>query len=440
MGKAYGWLIRRFFSKELDFRVRLFNILAMAGMFISFVMCATSLIIGNQIFNALINLCLTALSLGLLYYAYRTGRYQLCYMITIATIFLGMFTVLFFHSGGYHGGMIAFFIFAIVFTVFMLEGKAMVVMTFLEIIVYTCLCLWAFAHPEQIEYFATERDRLLDILTSFLSVSVILGITLSLHFAMYNRQQRELETARKQLTEENAALEQINRLKTEFLGNVSHELKTPLTVISGYAQTTRQLLSRQQEVEPATVIHRMQLISAEAERLALMVGQILDVTRMEEGRMVMEKSPCHPDEIIHNAIETHYPILNKNGNKLVIRIEDELPQINADKGRISQVIVNLIANAIRFTVNGTITVTAEPRDNEVLICVTDTGEGISPAKLPFIFDRYNNNQKSGGGKDTGTGLGLFICKHIIEEHNGGIWVKSDEGIGTTFCFTLPALS
>ncbi len=440
MGKAIRRLIHRFLNKQLDFRVRLFNVLAMAGTLISLIMCVSSLIIGDQVFNAFINLCIAALSFGLLYYAYRTGKYQFCYIVTIATIFLGMFTVLFFHSGGYHGGMIAFFIFAVIFTVFMLEAKAMVVMTLLEIIVYTFLCLWAFSHPEQIQFFNTEKDLLLDILISFLTVSITLGITLSLHFAMYNRQQRELEAARKQLTEENAALEQINRLKTEFLGNVSHELKTPLTVISGYAQTTRQLFSRQQEVDPATVIHRMQLISAEAERLALMVGQILDVTRMEEGRMVMEKSPCHTDEIIHNAIETHYPILNKNGNKLVIRIEDELPQINADRGRIAQVIVNLIANAIRFTVNGTITVTAEPLDNEVLICVTDTGEGISPAKLPFIFNRYNNNQKSGGGKDTGTGLGLFICKHIIEEHNGRIWVKSGEGIGTTFCFTLPAWS
>lgn len=440
MVQIYPRLMRRFFSKELDFRVRLFNLLAMSGILMSSIMCVTCLVIGEQYFNAVINVCIAALSFGLLYYAYRTGKYQICYLITIAIIFLGMFPVLFFRSGGYQGGMISFFIFAIVFTIVMLEGKVLASMTLLEMTVYTCLCLWAYAHPEQIQFFVTEKDLLFDVLMSFLSVSIVLGLALSLHFAMYNRQQRELETARKQLTEENAALEQINRLKTEFLGNVSHELKTPLTVISGYAQTTRQLISRQQEVEPAAVIHRMQLISAEAERLALMVGQILDVTRMEEGRMVMEKSPCHPDEIIHNAIETHYPILNKNGNKLVIRIEDELPQINADQGRISQVIVNLVANAIRFTVNGTITVTAQPRDNEVLICVADTGEGISPAKLPFIFDRYNNNQKSGGGKDTGTGLGLFICKHIIEEHNGRIWVNSSEGIGTTFCFTLPALS
>lgn len=439
MGKAIRRLTHRFLNKQLDFRVRLFNVLAMAGTLISLIMCVFSLIIGDQIFNAFINLCVAALSFGLLYYAYHTGKYQLCYIITISAIFLGMFTVLFFHSGGYHGGMITFFVFAVIFTVFMLEGKAMLVMTLLEIIVYTFLCLWAYSHPEQIQFFTTEKDLLLDILTSFLTVSVILAITLSLHFAMYNRQQRELEAARTRLAEENAALEEINRLKTEFLGNVSHELKTPLTVVSGYAQTTRQLFSRQQEIDSTAVINRMQLISAEAERLALMVGQVLDVTRIEEGHMVIEKSPCHPDEIIHKAIETHYPILNKNGNKLVIRIENELPQINADDGRISQVIVNLIANAIRFTVNGTITVTAKSLDNDILISVADTGEGISPAKLPFIFDRFNNNQKSGGGKDTGTGLGLFISKHIIEEHNGRIWVKSDEGLGTTFSFTLPAL-
>lgn len=154
--------------------------------------------------------------------------------------------------------------------------------------------------------------------------------------------------------------------------------------------------------------------------------------------MVIEQKPCHLDEIIHTTIDMHYPILNKNYNRLDIRIEDNLPEVSADPARISQVIVNLISNAIRFTINGRITVSAESTGDFVTISVSDTGMGISAERLPFIFDRYVNRQKTGGGQDTGTGLGLYICKHIVEAHGGRISAESEEGKGTTIRCTLPA--
>jgi signal transduction histidine kinase len=221
------------------------------------------------------------------------------------------------------------------------------------------------------------------------------------------------------------------------LGNVSHELKTPLTVISGYAQTTKQLAAKSDTLEADQVSRRMTLISSEAERLSLMVGQILDVTRMEEGRMVMEPVRCYTDEIIHTAVETHYPILNKNRNRLDIRMESGLPVIHADPARISQVIVNLISNAVRFTTDGVITISAKKEDGKIVVCVSDTGVGIPAEQIPHLFQRYGKKQKSGGGQDTGTGLGLYICKYIVEQHGGEIWLESKEGSGTSVFFTLP---
>ncbi|WP_334105236.1 sensor histidine kinase [Muricomes intestini] len=254
---------------------------------------------------------------------------------------------------------------------------------------------------------------------------------------MNNRVLGEAKEAEEKLETEKAALESLNRLKTEFLGNVSHELKTPLTVISGYAQTTKQLAEKPDTPNGDEVARRMTLISSEAERLSLMVGQILDLTRMEEGRMVMEPVQCYVDEIIHTAVETHYPILNKNQNRLDIRIESGLPAVYADPGRISQVIVNLISNAVRFTISGLITLSAKKENDDILICVSDTGVGISAEQLPHIFGRYNKKQKSGGGQDTGTGLGLYICKHIVEQHGGQIRIESKDGHGTSVFFALP---
>lgn len=264
----------------------------------------------------------------------------------------------------------------------------------------------------------------------------VLAQTVSL-FLMNNRVMAETKAAEQKLTAEKNTLESLNRLKTEFLGNVSHELKTPLTVMSGYAQTTKQLAGKPDTLDGGEVSRRMTLISSEAERLSLMVGQILDVTRMEEGRMVMEPVRCYVDEIIHNAVETHYPILNKNQNRLDIRIESGLPAVHADPARISQVIVNLISNAVRFTTDGVIVISAKKENSGILVHVSDTGVGIAAERLPHIFERYNKKQKSGGGQDTGTGLGLYICKHIVEQHGGEIWIESEDGHGADVFFTLP---
>jgi len=421
--------------------VRLFNVLAMAGTIISFLMAILGVINNEGIANIVISGISTVLSFSLLYYSYRSGRYQFCYMVTIIVIFLLLFPALFFSAGGYHSGMPAFFVFAVLFTVFMLEGKSVFILSAIELAVYVTICLIAKNYPETVNWFAAEEEVLLDIIIAFTAVSIILGLTMFLHFRMYNRQQRELEVAREEalaakeiLARQNDALDQLNRMKTEFLGNISHELKTPLTVVSGYAQLSGRQLETAGSIN-ADVINKMKFISSEAERLALMVGHILDVTRIEEGHMLIKASPCHIDEIIHSTIETYFPILNKNENKLEIHIEKNLPMIQADRLRISQVIINLIANSIRFTQGGTIVVTARSRECFVEISVSDTGAGITPAMLPHIFERYNH--KAEGGRDTGTGLGLFICKYIVEGHGGEIAVESEPGKGTTVRFTVP---
>jgi signal transduction histidine kinase len=264
----------------------------------------------------------------------------------------------------------------------------------------------------------------------------VISQTLSL-FIANNRIISESLEAKQILVSEKENLEKINRMKTEFLGNVSHELKTPLTVMSGYAQTTKNLAEQPGELDRKELSRRMKLIFSEAERLSLMVGQILDVTRMEENSMSMNPITCYVDEIVHKAIETHYSMLDKNSNRLEIHVEDTLPQVIADPERISQVIVNLVSNSVRFTTNGLISISIEHVDKNILVRVTDSGTGISTEQLPHIFQRYNSKGNKSSKHNTGTGLGLYICKTIIEQHQGKIWISSDIGIGTTVSFTLP---
>ena len=265
-------------------------------------------------------------------------------------------------------------------------------------------------------------------LTEMAMLVFVLAQAISL-FIMNNRVLSEAKAAEQKLAVENAALEDLNRMKTEFLGNVSHELKTPLTVVSGHAQ----LLGAQLVGEKMAVARdKSRIISSEADRLALMVGQVLDVTRIEENRLTVDKRPCHIDELIYNAVEMHFPILNKAGNRLEIHAELDLPVVACDPGRITQVLVNLIANALRHTEQGEVTIAAKERNGFMDVSVSDTGAGISPDELSHLFIRYRP-----GSGETGTGLGLYICKYLVEEHGGNIRVESALGKGTAFTFSLP---
>jgi signal transduction histidine kinase len=178
---------------------------------------------------------------------------------------------------------------------------------------------------------------------------------------------------------------------------------------------------------------KLRRISSESNRMALMVTQILDATRIEEGRMVLELAPCDIESLVRETVETYFGVLNKNNNRLLLRIPLELPEVEADSSRLQRVFVNLISNALKHTKNGTILVKAEEDEDHVKVTVRDTGSGISEEDMPHIWERYYKGKHS----ETGTGLGLFICKFIIESHGGRIWAESEVGKGTAFMFTLP---
>ena len=230
---------------------------------------------------------------------------------------------------------------------------------------------------------------------------------------------------------EHDMLIQVNEMKTAFLSDASHELKTPLAAMSGYAQDAE--LDLMKGAEKSAIQGKLKRISSEANRMALMVTQILDATRIEEGRMVLEKAPCDLDILVRATIESYFAVLNKNNNRLVLRIPLELPMIEADSSRLQRVFVNLISNALKHTHDGTILIKAEQENDFVKVTVKDTGCGISEDDLPHIWERYYKGKHS----ETGTGLGLFICKFIVESHGGTISVESETEKGTSFTFTLP---
>jgi signal transduction histidine kinase len=233
-----------------------------------------------------------------------------------------------------------------------------------------------------------------------------------------------------QMTQQVAAGQRAQR---DFLANVSHDLRTPLTSIQGFSQAIIDGVAADPEsaLRAATVIHD------EAARMYRMVEELLDLARIESGRFTMARHGVRIGEVVGAVGERLALTAQNSGITLKTEIVPPMPVLAGDGDRLAQVFTNLIDNALKHTPSGgVVTFHAEPQDNGVLITVQDTGEGIPAKDLPRVFERFYQVDKSRQRRD-GAGLGLAIAGQIIVAHGGKIWVESQEGAWTRFSVWLP---
>ena len=232
-------------------------------------------------------------------------------------------------------------------------------------------------------------------------------------------------------------LTRVRRLETvrrDFISNVSHELRTPLASLKALTETLQSGALADPEAGPRFLSR----ISTEVDALTQMAQELLDLSRIESGQVELILAPLAPKSLITSAADRMRMQAERAGLKLLIKCEDGLPNIRADKSRLEQVLVNLLHNAVKFTKpGGEVALEAESReaDGGVRFAVRDTGVGIPAESLSRIFERFYRVDKSRTG--SGTGLGLSISKHIIEAHGGKIWAESDERHGSVFYFVIP---
>jgi PAS domain S-box-containing protein len=252
--------------------------------------------------------------------------------------------------------------------------------------------------------------------------------------------QRDI-TDRKRMEDEiiqsKAKIESLRRseqLKTDLLSTVSHELRTPLTAIKGFATTLLRTNVKWRKEEQRDFL---QNIDQETDRLTHLIGNLLDMSRLEAGVLSLEKESYQVSEILE-SVRNRLNIITQN-HKLQLEIPAGVPPVFADKMRIGQVLSNLIENAAKYSKKGSqIMVGAESSDNTVIINVTDRGEGIPYELLDKVFERFYQREAVVTGRRHGMGLGLSICRAIVEAHEGKIWVESKVGKGSRFSFSLPA--
>lgn len=251
----------------------------------------------------------------------------------------------------------------------------------------------------------------------------------------HNKKQDELT---KDLARANEELKQAGRLKDDFINVAAHELRNPVQPILGLAQILRSKKMRINDSHNKSLTideeyKLLDIIVRNAKKLLLLEENILDVARIENKSLKLDIEECNLFDVIRSVVQdTRDQIDSSRVELLYNKGGDNIFLIRVDKSRLEQVISNLLSNCIKFTEEGTISLNVEEKDNQALVTVKDTGSGIDPEMLPRLFSKFATKSEKGAG------LGLFICKSIIEAHGGRIWAENNSnGKGATFSFNLP---
>jgi len=255
---------------------------------------------------------------------------------------------------------------------------------------------------------------------------------------------RELALTNEKLAVMRLVAEEARKMKAAFVGNVSHEFRTPLNIIIGLAEILLDAPEVYGEELSPSVRRDLRILYRNCEHLSSMIDDVLDLSQVEAGRLGLYKEQVDLGNLIDSALQVVFPLLDRKGLDLIVSVPEDLPRVYCDPTRIRQVILNLISNAARFTQVGSVAVQVSAQNQYIIVSVADTGPGISPEDAKRIFEPFQQalTARQRGGLDgsratRGSGLGLSISKGFVELHDGRMWLESKLGEGSTFFFRLP---
>jgi signal transduction histidine kinase len=249
------------------------------------------------------------------------------------------------------------------------------------------------------------------------------------------RKSRELEAATGELRDANARLQELDRLKDDFVSTVTHELRTPLTSIRAFSE----ILVDNPDLDPEQRQGFLRPIVDETERLTRLINQVLDLARLEAGAAEWQVEPVDLRQAVTSSTEATAQLFREHHVALELDLPAEVPPVRADADRVVQVLLNLLGNAVKFADpdDGRVRVRVRAGDGEVRVDVEDNGAGVPEEDREVIFDKFRQGGDTHRDRPPGTGLGLPISREIIDHLGGRLWVEHGPGPGATFSFTLP---
>jgi signal transduction histidine kinase len=245
---------------------------------------------------------------------------------------------------------------------------------------------------------------------------------------------RELEAATSELRAANVRLQELDRMKDDFMSTVTHELRTPLTSIRAFSE----ILLDDPAVDVAERNRFLGIIVKETQRLSRLINQVLDLAKIESGGAEWHAALLDLPEVVREAVESTAQLFREGGVTVAVSAAGALPQVRADRDRLMQVMINLLSNAVKFSPpGGRVEVRLSASAGAVRVDVRDEGPGIARADHETIFEKFRQVSDTVGGKPRGSGLGLPISRKIVEHFGGVLWVESELGQGATFSFVVP---
>lgn len=412
------------FPKGGSLRAKVFDILAKCGVIVCIISAINCLLVEGAFNNFLWSIAGMVISIVLMLYTRKTGNYRRSMVLTIFIIFIGLFTFLFFTGGGYHSGMPCFFIFAVVFTAFMLDGFIMPLLVFAELAWYTLILLWAHYNPESVSLVYNEKAQFFDIWADVMLVSLSLAITMYMQISVYKKKEKELSEAIHYA-------EEANRAKSDFLAKMSHDIRTPLNTIMAMNEM---IISN---TSSARIRGWVNDSNVSGRILLSLIDDMLDLTRIEAGRMELLSQPFDTRALFSELARLWKPQAQKEGLEFEYDIASFVPEVLlGDEDVIRKVTNNFLSNAIKYTKKGNVRLKVNWND-ELVISVEDTGIGIAPEYLDNIFTPFERGVQDIYRETNGSGLGLAIVKELADAMGGNVECRSILDVGSVFTARLP---
>jgi signal transduction histidine kinase len=320
----------------------------------------------------------------------------------------------------------------VVFTAYaIIKYKLLDIRVIISQVLVGVLCLILFFYI----FFSGSTSDLIIRIIIFISVLVI-GIQIVKNIIKEIESGKKLSKLSSDLELANRRLQKLDKTKSEFLSIASHQLRTPISGIKGYLSMILEGDFGKVEEKPREIL---QSIYDNTERLNGLVNDFLDVSRIERGKLVMERQETDMGEMVQSIVSNFQPVAANKGLKLVYTPPKEMvPKINIDPNKLRQVILNLVDNAIKYTHSGSVQVSLDGYTDRLRVCVKDTGVGLEPDEAKNLFKPFVRAADASKSNATGSGLGLYVARKIVQYHNGKVWAESEgKGKGSRFCVEVP---
>ena len=421
----------KYFDPGLDLHVQSFNLLGLAGTAAGIIVAFLSGLSGAGAANTVFCLFASALGTVMLYVAEKKKCHRQCGWVVVIAVFMLAFPALFFTAGGYRSGMPCFFIFAFIFTAIMLEGHERTAALAVEFVLYIACCLIGYYRPETVTHYASESVYVFDVITGVAVSGLLLLSVVLLHLRMYHIRQTQINELNRELEARNETLTRFDKMKSDFLAAVAHEISAPLAVIAASSHDTLCLL-KESPMNMTEIRDNHERIEKRVMLIDGIVTDLMDTVAIESGRLPLNRRLVNLSELLTDVCGAFFKQFDKNNNRIAFDLQPGLPQIWADPARIGQVMTNLLSNAVRHTKDGVITVKLSKTGKRHIISVSDDGEGMDAETAKVALKEYVSTRQAHWRH----GIGLHVCRQIVLSHGGEIWIDSEKGHGTTVCFAL----